>query len=111
MKKILAFLMIAVLLCTMLVSCDEDAQTLLEEADAALLENPYKLTVKMNFECDNEEIGEYLSMMNLEVPVVVDGKNMSMDMSMDVMGETMAAVIVVYDKVLYYGESGLQTAE
>ena len=77
MKKILAFLMVAVLLCTMLVSCDEDAQALLESADSALLENPYKLTVKMNMECDDEEINEYLSMMNIEIPMTVDGNNLA----------------------------------
>ena len=102
MKKILAFLMVAVLLCTMLVSCDEDAQALLESADSALLENPYKLTVKMNMECDDEEINEYLSMMNIEIPMTVDGNNLAMDMDMSVMEQTISADVVVYDGVMYY---------
>lgn len=104
MKKILALVMVLAMMCGMLVSCD-NATTLIEKADAALLEAPYSMTMKMNFECDNEDINKILSVMNVEVPVIVDGNNMSMDMSMDMMGHKVEADIIVADKVMYYDMS------
>ena len=101
MKKILARVMILTLMCSMLVSCD-NAEKLIEKADAALEEAPYTVTMKTEFECDNKEINEILSAMNMEIPMTIDGKNIAMDMSMDAMGYTTTAHITVVDMVMYY---------
>ncbi len=101
MKKVLVFVMALVLTCGMLVSCD-DAQTMIEKADAALAEAPYTMTMKMDFACDNEEINELFSMMNMEIPVTVDGKNLAMDMSMEASGYTTDIKVIVADMMMYY---------
>ena len=93
--------MVLALMCVMLVSCD-NAQSLLNKADDALEEAPYAMTMKMNFECDNAELNQIFSLMNIEVPVTVDGKNVSMNMSMDMMGYTVGSNISVVDMVMYY---------
>lgn len=101
MKKILALVMALALMCGMMAACD-NAQTLIEKANAALEKEPYAITVKMNFESDNEEINQVFSLMNMEIPVTVDGNDLTMDMSMDVMGYTIGAKATVVDMVMYY---------
>jgi len=104
MKKILAILIAFTLLCSMLISCD-NAKSMLEKASAALEDSPYSMTVKMNFECDNEELNQIFSMMNLEIPMIVDGENIAMDMSVETMGYTTDINVIVFDKVMYYDMS------
>ncbi len=105
MKKIISLLLLFALMCVTLVSCD-NAEKLLEKANAALLEEPYSMTMKMSFDCDNDEIDKILSMMEIELPMQVDGKNISMKMNMDVMdGYAVEADIRVVDKVMYYNMS------
>ena len=58
--------------------------------------------MKMSFECDDEELNQIFSLMNLDIPVTVDGKNISMDMSMDMMGYTIGNNVTVVDMVVYY---------
>lgn len=106
MKKVLALVISLVLMCTMFVSC-ESAESILKKADEALKKSPYKMTMKMNFECDDEEINKIFSAMNLEIPVSVDGKNLSMDMDMNVMGQSASTKVVVADMVMYYDVSVL----
>ena len=101
MKKILVLVLALILSCGMLTSCD-NAEKLIEKADAALQEEPYKVTMKMAFECDNKEINDLFANMNMEIPVVVDGKNLAMDMSMDMMGYSADIKMTVVDMVMYY---------
>jgi len=101
MKKILAVVIACLLMCGMLVSCD-NAEKMLEKADAALEEAPYTMTMKMDFETDNKDINKIFSAMNMEFPVTVDGKNVAMDMSMEMMGYTADINITVADMVMYY---------
>ena len=101
MKKILALTLVLVMCIFSLVSCT-DAKAVLEEADAALANDPYKMTLKMNFESDNDELASVFELMNVEVPVTIDGENMMIDMSMEVMGETFETVITLVDKTIYY---------
>ncbi|MBR4292449.1 MAG: hypothetical protein IKT54_02430 [Clostridia bacterium] len=102
MKKILALVIALTLLCAMFVSCGDNPQTLIEKADAALKEGPYAATLKFNFETDNEELNEVFSMMNMEIPTIIDGNNLVMNMSMDVMGLTVALDATIVDMVMYY---------
>ena len=101
MKKFFALVLVLALMCSTLAACD-NAQTLLQKADAALEKAPYTMSMKMQFECDNAELNEIFSAMNMEIPVTVDGKNMSMDMSMDVMGNAAKIKVTVADMVMYY---------
>ncbi len=103
MKKILAILLMLALMCGMLAACSgSDPEALIAKADEALADAPYKVTMKMNFDCDNEELNTILSAMNMELPVIVDGKNVSIVMSMDMMGESFSATATVVDNVMYY---------
>ena len=102
MKKILALVIALTLLCAMFVSCGDDPQTLIEKADAALKEGPYAATFKFNIEADNEELNKVFSIMNMEIPTIIDGNNLVMNMSMDVMGDTVALDATIVDMVMYY---------
>jgi hypothetical protein len=91
MKKLIVLVMILALTCGLLSSCiggaEPTAEALVSNAEEVLAEAPYTLTMKMNFACDNEEVNEILSAMNMEIPVTVDGKNLAMDIEMSMMGE------------------------
>ncbi len=104
MKKILSVVLALMLVMSVLAftACEKAPQDLLAEAEQILAEKPVKMTMKMNFQSDNAEIQKIFDMMNIEVPVIIDGENMAMDMSMDVMGQTVVAKMTLVDKVLYY---------
>ncbi len=104
MKRITSALLALVLVVCMftLTSCEEDAKTLLENAAKALTETPYIMTMKLDFTSDNAEVNEVLGMMNMEIPVTIDGENLYMDMSVDVMGQSVSTKMTLVDKVLYY---------
>ncbi len=80
----------------------ENPEELLAAASQSLTERPYTMTMKMEFSSDNQEMNAVFEMMNMEIPVTIDGENLSMDMSMDIMGETMTTKMILVDKVLYY---------
>ena len=101
MKKVLALVIALTLMCGMLVSCGSP-ESLLEKADAALQKAPYEITMRMDFECDNAEMNQVLSALNMEIPMIVDGKNISMDMNMNLSGYTAKAEVTVADMVVYY---------
>ncbi len=81
---------------------EEKPEDLLAAASMDLAQKPYSMTMKMNFSSDNQEMNEVFKMMNMEIPVTIDGDNLSMDMSMDMMGDTMTTKMILVDKVLYY---------
>jgi hypothetical protein len=99
-KKIIAFVMILALLCAMLTSCSE-AESLLRKADNFLEDEPYTMTFEVGFESDDPKLNKAFSDFDMEIPVTVDGKNISMDMSMRYNGYNANAKIIVYDMVMY----------
>ena len=101
MKKFLALILVLSLICCTLVACDTP-QSLIEKANAALQNEPYQMTMKMEFSSDNKDLNEIFSIMNMEVPVTVDGKNIAMDMSMDIMGTSAGVEVIVADMMMYY---------
>ena len=107
MKKILSVaLMIAMILTSvcLFASCEAvTAASAIQKADEALAKAPYTMTVSMDFESDNAEMNQIFDALTMEIPVTVDGENMLMNMSMEIM-EGMSATIkmTVFDKVLYY---------
>jgi len=105
MKRLFALLTVLALLCCMLTACSSSPQDLIKKADAVLLESPYTVTMKMEFDCDNADMNKVLSAMNMEIPVTVDGKNIAMDLNMELMGQAVKAKVTVADMVMYYDMS------
>ena len=103
MKKLLAILLLVAFACGALVSCSP--VQMLERASRALEEAPYKVTMKMGFECDDREYNEIFSMMDFELPMIVDGENMEITMDMVVMGYSADITMTLVDRVLYYSMS------
>lgn len=101
MKKVIALVLTLAMMCCMLVSCD-NAEALIKKADAALLTQPYKMTLSMDFTSDNEEFNELLSVMSMDIPVMVDGTNIAMSMTMNAGELSMDTDVRVVDKVMYY---------
>ncbi len=104
MKKITSVLLALLLVISMFAfaSCEKEPKELLAEADKTLAEKPYTMTMKIGFSSDNEEVNQVFQLMNIEVPVTIDGDKMLMDMSMDANGTAMVAKMSLIDKVLYY---------
>lgn len=110
MKKIISVVlliaMIAMSTC-LFASCEAvTAASAIEKADKALTEGPYTVTMSMDFECDNAQLNAIFDAMTMEFPITVDGDNMQMNMSMDIMEGVSASVsMTVVDKVLYSNTS------
>ncbi len=100
MKKIVALALVLTIVGCMFVSC-EDVTSTLEKADKALTEAPYTVTMSMDFECDDETINAVFEALKMEIPITVDGENMSMDMSTEIMSISIGTKMTVVDKVLY----------
>lgn len=106
MKKILALVLVLAMISCMFVACENDpAVSAIKKADEALQKTPYAMTMKMDFSSSNPDIDKALSVMCVEVPTVVDGKNMSMELNMNVEGIAVKADVVVYDMIMYYNMS------
>ncbi len=107
MKKILSLALALMMLVSVfaLTSCEKEPKELLDDAAKALAEKPYTMTMKMDFQTENAQIQEVFDMMNMEIPITVDGDNVAMDMSMDMMGQSIALKMTIVDKVLYYSMS------
>ena len=101
MKKFLAFALVIVMCMFTFASC-ADADDVLGEADDALLAAPYKMNIKMNYSTEHEEFKEIFNAMNVNVPVIVDGNNMLIDVSMDVLGESVKTKMTLIENILYY---------
>lgn len=107
MKKIISILLalalVALGVCS-LASCDTlTAASAIEKADKALTKNPYTVTMSMDFNCDDAALNQIFDALSMEIPVTYDGKNLALDMSMDIMEGMSAAVkMSVVDNVLYY---------
>ena len=110
MKKIISVLLLVAMVAMSALafaSCEAvTAASALEKADKALTENPYTVTMSMKFNSDNAELSAIFDAISMEIPVTVDGKNMAMDMSMDIMAGMSADLkMVVVENVLYYDMS------
>ncbi len=104
MKKIISIALIAAMLVMSLcmASCDAaSAASAIKKADKALAEAPYTVTMSMDFECEDATLNAVFDAMTMEFPVTVDGENVSMNMSTEVMGVKAGITMTVVDKVLY----------
>ncbi len=107
MKKILSAVLVLAMILTgacLFTSCEAvTAASAIEKADKALAEAPYTMTMSMDFESDNAEMNTIFDALSMEIPVTVDGENMYMNLSMEIMQGMSASVkMTVFDKVLYY---------
>ena len=104
MKKFLSLALALMMIVSLfaMTSCEKEPKEQLEAANKALTEKPYTMTMKMNLTADNSDVQEILDAMNVEVPVTIDGNNMFLDMTMDMMGQSVAMKMTLVDKVLYY---------
>jgi len=107
MKKILSAVLVLAMILTgacLFTSCEAvTAASALEKADEALTKAPYVMTMSMDFESDNAQMNTVFDALSMEIPITVDGENLLMNMSMDVMEGVSASIkMTVFDKVLYY---------
>ena len=112
MKKLLALLCTLALMLGVMSACKTSSESTIEKANRALEENPYVMTMTMEFESDNQEMNQIFSAMNMEIPITVDGDNLAMEISMNIMGYSADIKMTVVDKVVYYKTSMMgQTAK
>ena len=105
-KRILALLLITAIALTCLVSCEKTPEELVKAADEALLKRAYTVDIDMDFSSDNPEMNEaFKSMNDMDIEMAVNGDDMKLDMdlSMSVMGISMAmnSSYVMIDNTLY----------
>ena len=100
MKRILSVVLLLALCVSMITSCDS-VTSALSMADKALQEAPYTVTMSMDFDCENATLNAVFDAMTVEFPVTVDGENLYMDMSTEVMGFKTGISVTVVDSVVY----------
>ena len=102
MKRFLSILLLLSLLVCVFASCDTmTAAAAIAKAEKALEEKPYTVTMSMDFNCEDKNLNKVFDALSLEFPVTVDGENLHMDMTTEVMGFTTGVTMTVADNVLY----------
>lgn len=82
-KRILSVFLVAVMLVCSLASCGSDTATeLVEKADKALLNTPYKVDMSMNMESDNQDYSEMFESMALDTEMYIDGEKFAISLNM-----------------------------
>ena len=102
MKKIISILLITVIAVLALGSCElleSSPEEMLRRAESRLADKPYKITTSISVSSDDEALNAALSAnSSVEIPVIIDGDNMMVDMSYDGSVVTMSVI----DNVAYY---------
>lgn len=75
-------------------------EELLQNADEVLAKTAYKVIMKTSFKAEDKNLDAALAANTIEIPIIIDGENLSMDMSMPALGVDRSTIVVV-DKVLY----------
>lgn len=96
MKRLIALILTLTTVIAAFASCaaPKTAEELIAEADAAMAANPYKATMSMSMDCDNDLLASTFENMNYEFTAYVDGNNYITEM-----GE--GATVTVVDGVSY----------
>ena len=106
MKKIISIaLLIAMLAMSVcaFASCEAvTAASAIEKADKALTEAPYTMNLAMNFSSDNAEVNSMLEVMNMEIPMTIDGDNVAMSMAVETSGMKISLDMTILGSTLYY---------
>lgn len=95
MKKLIALLLALTATVASVVSCSapKSAAELLDDADAALASAPYKMTMVMDFDCENDDLAAIFEATAGETVAYIDGENFSTQM--------LGMEMTVVDKVAY----------
>ena len=95
MKKLIALLLALTAMVASVVSCSapKSAAELLNDADAALASAPYKMTMSMDIDCDNELVATFIEAAAGETVAYIDGENFATEM--------LGMEMTVVDKVAY----------
>ena len=108
MKRFLSVLLLLSMLTCVFASCDTLSATVaMAKAETALEDAPYTVTMSMDFDCEDATLNTVFDALTLEFPVTVDGENIHMDMSTEVMGFKAGVTMTVVDRVLYSNTSVL----
>ena len=111
LRKLMALLLALTLSVFAFVSCgdpdddDIDPVELVENAEAALANQPYYVDTTMSFECENEQIQAMFQNMGGTMTMAVDGKKVQMQMAMDMSYYTVSIDAVIVDNVLYMNQT------
>jgi len=81
--KIISVLLCVIMLLTVLVGCEQKkAETLLTQAGVQMLDKQFTMTMTMDYSCNDAELNEaFATVSDTETVIVVDGKNVRMDMT------------------------------
>lgn len=92
-KKLLVLIVSIALMLSLLASCGAlTAAQAISKADAALLENPYKLDMEMKMSCDDTKYKKYFTNFNIESETYVDGQNCQMVLDFGLMNMDITCV-------------------
>ena len=110
MKKIISVLLLIAMVAMSALSfasCEAlTAVSALAQADEALSKAPYTFTLSMDLHSDNDDLNTIFDAVSMDIPVTVDGKNLALDMSMDIVEGISADLnMVVVENILYYNMS------
>ena len=120
MKKLLAFLLVAVMSFAMLVSCggngdgDGDggdntpptAESVLAAAQAALENSSYKTSVSLGLESNNAEMNEqFQELTAADITLTVKGDDFSMETKMESEGISLSQSVSIINKTVYVVQS------
>ena len=92
-KRIIALAISVAILVCMLVSCSGvSAAQMVEDADKALLNTPYKLDMDMEVTCNDKEFSKYFTDFNIDSEMYVDGQNCQMKLNIAGLGMDVTCV-------------------
>ncbi len=101
-KRLISLLLAIVMLAFALTACSSSPQAIIEKADKALANTPYKLDISVEFDGDENYL-EMISAADIKSTIYMDGTNF--ESKLDIMGIT--ATLTHADGVAYLGMSFL----
>lgn len=108
-KRLISLLLVIVMLVCALTSCSTSPQAIVEKADKALADTPYKLDVDMDLEADDKYL-EMLSALDIKQTIYMDGTNFETTLDLGALipgveGVDMKTTLTHYDSVAYLNVS------
>ena len=103
MKRVISLLLLLSLCVCYLTSCGDHfaASTTMAKAEKELTNNSYTVKMDMEYSCDDLVFDVIFDAFVKEIPAVVNGKNIYIDMSAETMGTENGVVFTVVEDVLY----------
>ena len=103
MKRVISLLLLLSLCVCYLTSCGDNfaATTTMAKAEKELTANSYTVNMDMAYSCDDVVLDVVFNAFVKEIPAVVNGKSIYIDMSAETMGTENGVVFTVVEDVLY----------